>query len=90
MRRNWRKKYLPDAEVRTVKELLEEGELKFSAANAIPYAGWMEIEFTLSKNATAEMRDKPVQVLILVATDDIRQSIIGFNDTEELTQRNDV
>lgn len=25
--RNWRKKYLPDAEVRPVKELLDKGEL---------------------------------------------------------------
>ncbi len=78
---NWKKKYLPDIKVRPVKELLEEGALELSAANGtdIPYEGWMEIEFTLFKNAVAGMSDKPVLVPILVASSDIDQPIIGFN-----------
>ncbi len=41
----WKKRHLPDAEVRPVRELLEEGELNLTAANgtSIPYEGWMEI-----------------------------------------------
>ncbi len=41
----WKKRHLPDAEVRPVRELLEEGELNLTAANGtnIPYEGWMEI-----------------------------------------------
>lgn len=42
---NWKRKYLPDVEVRPVEELLEEGALDLSAANGtdIPYEGWMGI-----------------------------------------------
>lgn len=42
----WKRKYLPDVEVRPVEELLEEGELDLSAANGtdIPYEGWMGID----------------------------------------------
>ncbi len=88
---NWKKKYLPDIKVRPVKELLEEGALELSAANGtdIPYEGWMEIEFTLFKNAVAGMSDKPVLVPILVASSDIDRPIIGFNVVEELALTND-
>ncbi|XP_037643835.1 uncharacterized protein LOC119498836 [Sebastes umbrosus] len=88
---NWKRKYLPDTEVRPVKELLEEGALELSAANGtdIPYEGWMEIEFTLSKNAVAGMNDKPVLVPILVSSSDMTRPIIGFNVIEELALTND-
>lgn len=88
---NWRKKHLPDAEVRPVKELLEEGALELLAANgtSIPYEGWIETEFSLSKNAVAGMSDRPVQVPILVASGDIERPIIGFNVIEELALRSD-
>ena len=45
---SWKRKHLPDVEVRPVEEWLDD----LSAANgtAIPYEGWMGIEFTLSKN----------------------------------------
>ncbi|CAI5672713.1 unnamed protein product [Oreochromis niloticus] len=88
---NWRKKHLPDAEVRSVEELLEEGALELSAANgtSIPYEGWIETEFSLSKNAVAGMTNRPVQVPILVASGDIECPIIGFNVIEELALRND-
>ncbi|KAI3364890.1 hypothetical protein L3Q82_001074 [Scortum barcoo] len=82
-------KYLPDVEVRAVKELLEEEVLDLSAANGtdIPYEGWMGIEFTLPKNAVSGMSDKPVRVPILVASSDYERPIIGFNVIEELAQR---
>lgn len=88
---NWKRKYLPDVKVRPVEELLEEGALELSAANGtdIPYDGWMEVEFTLSKNAVAGMSDKPVVVPILVASSDIERPIIGFNVIEELALTND-
>ena len=89
---NWRKKYLPGVEVRPVKELLEEGGLELSAANGtnIPYEGWMETEFTLSKNAVAGMSDRLVQVPILVASGNIGCPITGFNVIEELALRHDM
>ncbi|KAI4885982.1 hypothetical protein NFI96_028798, partial [Prochilodus magdalenae] len=89
--RNWKRKYLPDVEVRPVQELLEEGALELSAANGteVPYEGWVEVEFTLSKNAVAGMSDKPVLVPILVASSDIERPIIGFNVIEELALIND-
>lgn len=88
---NWKKKYLPDIEVRPVKELLEEGVLELLAANGtdIPYEGWMEIEFTLCKDTVAGMSDKPVLVPILVASSNIDRPIIGFNVVEELALMND-
>lgn len=88
---NWRKIHLPNAVVRPVTELLEEGALHLSAANgtSIPYEGWMEAEFTLSKNAVAGMSEQPVRVPILVASGDIECPIIGFNVIEELALRND-
>ena len=38
---NWKRKYLPDVEVRPVTELLENGPLELSVANGtdIPYKG---------------------------------------------------
>lgn len=88
---NWRKTYLPHAEVRPVKELLEDGALELPAANgtSIPYEGWIEIEFSLSKNAVAGMSNRPVQVPILIASSDIERPIIGFNVIEELALRSD-
>lgn len=87
---NWKKKYLPDAEVRLVKQLFEEGALELSAANGtdILYEGWMKAEFTLFKNVVAGMSDRPVLVPILVASDEIEWPIIGFNVIEELALRN--
>lgn len=88
---DWKKKHLPDVEVRPVEELLEEGALDLSAANgtAIPYEGWMGIEFTLSKNAVSGMSDKPVLVPILVASEEFARPVIGFNVIEELALAND-
>ncbi|KAI3363967.1 hypothetical protein L3Q82_001565 [Scortum barcoo] len=72
---SWKRKYLPDVEVRPVKELLEEEALDLSAANEtdIPYEGWMGIEFTLPKNAVSGMSDKPVLVPILIASSDFER-----------------
>lgn len=88
---NWRKKYLPDAEVRSVNELLEGGALELSAANgtSFPYEGWIVAELSLSKNAVAGMSDRPVQVPIVITSGDLERPIIGFNVIEELAQRSD-
>ncbi|KAL7842136.1 hypothetical protein SRHO_G00238250 [Serrasalmus rhombeus] len=89
--KSWKGKYLPDVEIRPVQELLEDGALELSAANGtnIPYEGWIEVEFTLSKNAVVGMSDKPVLVPILVASSDVERPIIGFNVIEELALIND-
>lgn len=88
---SWKRKYLPDVEVRPVQELLDDGVLDLAAANGtdIPYEGWMGVEFTLSKNAVSGMSDEPVLVPILVATSDLERPLIGFNVIEELARTND-
>lgn len=50
----------------------------------------MGIKFTLFKNAVARMSNRPVQVPILVASDDTGCPIISFNVIEELALRNDM
>lgn len=49
----------------------------------------MEIEVTLSNDAVADMSDKPVVVLVLVASHDIERPVIDFNVIEELALTND-
>ncbi len=78
---DWKRKHLPDVEMRPVKELLEENKLDLLAANGtdIPYGGWMGVEFTLSKNAVSGMSDEPVLFPVLVVSSDLERPIIGFN-----------
>lgn len=49
----------------------------------------METEVTLSKDAVAGMRDKPVVAPVLVASHDSERPIIGINVIEELALTND-
>lgn len=49
----------------------------------------MEIEVTLSKDAVADMSDKPVVVLVLVASHDIERPVIDFHVIEEPALTND-
>ncbi len=86
----WKKRHLPDAEVRPVRELLEEGELNLTAANgtSIPYEGWMEVEFWLSGNIETEERDSHLLAPILITSSELEKPIIGFNVIEELVQAN--
>ncbi len=88
----WKKKHIPDAEVRTVGELLEERELHLTAANgmSIPYEGWMKVEFCLLANTETGGRDRHLLVPILIASSELEKPIIGFNVIEELVQANAV
>nr|XP_023656141.1 uncharacterized protein LOC111837914 [Paramormyrops kingsleyae] len=85
----WKRKYLPEVEVRPVRDLVEEGGLILSAANKtrIPYEGWMGVEFRLSKSTLAGTSDSPLWVPILIASTDMERPIIGFNVIEELAQK---
>ncbi|XP_030590038.1 uncharacterized protein LOC115783375 [Archocentrus centrarchus] len=82
---DWKEKHLPDAAVRSVKELLEEGMLDLSAANGteIPYEGWVGVEFSLTDN-----RDSELLVPFLVSSQPITKPIVGFNVIEELAKSN--
>ncbi|XP_038123133.1 uncharacterized protein LOC119771336 [Cyprinodon tularosa] len=82
---NWKKEHLPDADVRSVSELLEEGMLDLSAANGteIPYEGWVGVEFSLTEN-----RDSELLVPFLVSSQPIAKPIVGFNVIEELAKSN--
>uniref|UniRef100_A0A8C1WAH7 Gypsy retrotransposon integrase-like protein 1 n=1 Tax=Cyprinus carpio TaxID=7962 RepID=A0A8C1WAH7_CYPCA len=86
----WKKRHLPDTEVRPVRELLEEGELNLTAANgtSIPYEGWMEVEFCLSGNTETEGGGTHLLAPILITSSELEKPIIGFNVIEELVQAN--
>ena len=62
--------------------------LKLTAANgsAIPYDGWVEVEFSLMSDETS----KKIQVSLLVTSDSLDYPIIGQNVTDEfVTQQSD-
>jgi len=82
---DWKKTHLPDAEIRSVKELLDEGILDLSAANGteMPYEGWIGVKFSLPSS-----KDSELLVPILVSTHPLAKPIIGFNVIEELAQTN--
>lgn len=87
----WKRKHLPDVEVRPVEELLEQGVLDLVAAHGteIPYEGWIGVNFNFSPKETLGMIDKPVLVHILVTSSSLERPIIGFNVIEELALRKD-
>lgn len=86
----WKKRHLPDAEMRSVREKLEEGELNLTAANgtSIPYEGWMELEFWLSGNTENEGKGKHLMEPIRIVTSALKKPIIDCNVIEELIQAN--
>ena len=75
--------------IRPISELLDDSDnLKLTAANgsAIPYDGWVEVEFSLMSDETS----KKIQVPLLVTSDSLDYPIIGYNVIDEfVTQQSD-
>ena len=72
-----------------ISELLDDSDnLNLTAANgsAIPYDGWVEVEFSLMSDETS----KKIQVPLLVTGDSLDYPIIGYNVADEfVTQQSD-
>ena len=68
----------PGTNLRNISELIE-CELNVTAANGtpIPYKGWAELRFTLSKY------NEPIIVPFLVSQESIDLPLVGFNAIEE-------
>ena len=75
--------------IRPISELLDDSDnLKLTAANgsAIPYDGWVEVEFSLMFDETSQK----IQVPLLVTSDSLDYPIIGYNVSDEfVTQHSD-
>jgi hypothetical protein len=81
---DWVLKNLPKAELRTVESLLGASELDLKAANetALPYDGWIDIDFKL----VGTNHDYGIKVPFLVANNVLDLPIIGYNVIEGVTQ----
>ncbi|CAB4003088.1 Hypothetical predicted protein [Paramuricea clavata] len=81
---DWVLKNLPKAELRTVESLLGASELDLKAANgtALPYDGWIDINFKLM----GTNHDYGFKVPFLVAKNVLDEPIIGYNVIEGVTQ----
>ena len=68
--------------IRPISELLDDSDnLKLTAANgsAIPYDGWVEVEFSLMSDETS----KKIQAPLLVTSDSLDYPIILYNVIDE-------
>jgi hypothetical protein len=81
---DWLLKNLPKAELRTVESLLGASELDLKAANgtALPYDGWIDIDFKLM----GTNHDYGIKVPFLVAKNVFDVPIIGYNVIERVIQ----
>ena len=71
--RKWLDLNVPDAELRDVRELLDEPlQLRTANKKSLPYSGWVEMKFELASGAH-------LRVPFLVVDSDIGRPIIGFN-----------
>lgn len=81
--RQWKRRYLPQQEVRPLCELLGDSELDLTAANGepIPYDGWVELTFNLPGNDDPNLA---IRVPFLVSCVNLLRPILGFNVIQEL------
>ena len=81
----WVKQHLPGNEVRDIGELLGRDGLALKAANGtdLPYAGWVEINFSLVGTNSADS----IRVPFLVSRDALDAPIVGYNVIEEITKQ---
>ena len=81
---DWVLKNLPKAQLRTVESLLGASQLDLKAANgtALPYDGWIDIDFKLM----GTNHDYGIKVPFLVAKNVLDLPIIGYNVIEGVTQ----
>ncbi len=84
--RVWKEKYLPDIEVRPLRDLLGCGnDLEVCAVNGdpIPFDGWTVITVNLLGNEDPSLS---INVPFLVSKMPIERPLLGFNVIEELIQ----
>ncbi len=85
--RVWKEKYLPDIEVRPLRDLLGCGkDLEVCAVNGdpIPFDGWTVLTVNLQGNEDPSLS---INVPFLVSKMSIERPLLGFNVIEELIQR---
>lgn len=85
--RDWKDKYLPDATVIPLSEIVDDEEgLKVYAVNGkiIPFDGWVALTVDLKGN---ENPDLSILVPFLVSSIALERPILGFNILEEMIQR---
>ncbi len=85
--RVWKEKYLPDIEVRPLRDLLGCGkDLEVCAVNGdpIPFDGWTVLTVNLQGNEDPSLS---INVTFLVSKMSIKRPLLGFNVIEELIQR---
>ena len=80
---------LEEPDIKLISELLDDSDsLKLTVAtgSAIPYDGWIKVEFSLMSDETS----KKIQVPLLVTSDSLNYPIIGYNEIDEfVTQQSD-
>ena len=82
--RKWLSANVPDAELRDVRELLDEPlELRTANKNSLPYSGWVEMQFELTSGGAK------LSVPFLVVDSEIDRPIIGFNVIIEILKNKD-
>lgn len=85
--RNWKDKYLPEAAVNPLGEIVDDEEqLEVYAVNGdiIPFDGWIALTVNLKGN---EDPDLSITVSFLVSSIALERPILGFNILEEMVQR---
>ncbi len=83
----WKNKYIPDIEVRPLRDLLGCGsDLEVCAVNGgpIPFDGWTILTVNLQGNEDPSLS---INVPLLVSKMSIERPLLGFNVIEELIQR---
>lgn len=83
----WRRTHLPNATVCHIEELLQSNKLLGKAVNktAIPFKGWVEVEFQLKSGDTVKP-ELLVPVLIARDPEVPEEPIIGYNVIKELVR----
>jgi hypothetical protein len=74
----------PDVKKRDISQLLD-SPLEINAANgtAIPYTGWVELEFRLLSSGR---EDTTVMVPFLITSEELNYPIVGYNVIKEIVQ----
>ena len=80
-------KYFPEVEIHKIEDILEENdslEIQWGNSATIPFRGWVNLTVQIGKESTSEK----IHVPFLVTTDELNQTILGFNVVKLLIQSN--
>ncbi len=84
--KSWKEKYLPDAPIRLLSEIFDEGEeLEVHAVNGdiLPFDGWVLIAVSFKGNGVLS---QSIMVPFLICSIPLAQPLLGFNVLEEVIQ----